>query len=329
MRKVRLVREKERVIRMAVKEVVYKIASELNVIRPTNIGILYGNGTFIASNFSESSHDLISKIVKQYATIPINNYIRQDLPNSNYFLYIYKISSEIFIVCITDTPENQVLQKFGQITRDFGSLLLETVQPSTPVPKVIPEDSRIIAVLFSRTGDLGPTAISWMPKSLNEKAVFEIAAKSLLILSAGFDRNVELRESSSIIPFSNGFGMVFVFSIPEERARGKAYDAAITVLLRQEYRKALLERLELFEKAAKQVADDIRSYKQPTQLIEQLYEYVSRSLEQKVEAFTSPQAQKVIPTDFELKNAMVQEVKRIQVEHPKSLVVDFKRQKSE
>ncbi|MHA1266753.1 MAG: hypothetical protein ACTSRS_16070 [Candidatus Helarchaeota archaeon] len=312
---------------MTLKEVVYKIAYELNEIRPTNIGLLRGNGEVIASNFSEGSHNLIKKIVKQYAYIPINNYIKQDLPNSNYFLYIYKISSDIFIICITNTAERLVLQKFGQITRDYGSLLLEELQPALKKPKKIPIDDRIIAVIFSKTGDLGPTAVTWMPKSLSEREIFEIAAKSLLILSAGFDRSINLRESSSILPFSGGFGMVFIFSIPDERARGKSYDAAITVLLRKEYRRALLERLDLFEKAAKRVADKISQGSQPKKLIEQLYEYVSSALNQKVEAFTSPQTQKVIPSDVELKKAMIGEVKRIQVEHPKSLELDFHRKK--
>ncbi|NVM28380.1 MAG: hypothetical protein HWN65_06025 [Candidatus Helarchaeota archaeon] len=312
---------------MELKEAVYKIAQELNEIRPTNIGILDANGSFIASNFSEGSHNLISKIVKQYSSIPINNYIKQDLPNSNYFLYIYKISTEIFIVCITNTLENLVLQKFGQITRDYGSVLLEHLQTPPAKPKKVPVDDRIVAVAYSKTGDLGPTAVSWMPKSLNEQEIFEIAAKSLLILSAGFDRSLALHESSSVLPFEHGIGMVFVFSIVAPHTRGRTYDAAITLLLRKEYRKALLERLDLFEKDAKMLADKIRGGGRPDLLIEQFYEYVSNSLNQRVEAFTSPQAQKVIPSDFELKKAMKQEVKRIQVEHPKSLDLDFRRRR--
>ena len=39
------------------------------------------------------------------------------------------------------------------------------------------------------------------------------------------------------------------------------------------------------------------------------------------------QSQTEIPTDFELKSAMVKEVKRIQVEHPKSLEEDFERRR--
>ncbi|HUX99248.1 MAG TPA: hypothetical protein VMV49_06805 [Candidatus Deferrimicrobium sp.] len=309
---------------MELKSVVYKIAEELNrELRPTNIGILNASGSFIASNFSANSHTLISKIVQQYAAIPINNYIKQDLPNSNYFLYIYKISPDVFIVCISDTPENLVLKKFGQIARDYGALLLEVLQPSPPEPKKVPQDDRIVAIVYSKAGDLGPSAVSWMPKPLSDQLVFEIAAKSLLILSAGFDRTVALRESSSVLPFPQGIGMVYVFSIPDNRARGKSYDAAFTLLLKEEYRKALLERLDLFEKGANKLADRIREGGQPDSLIEQFYEYVSNSLNKKVEAFTSPQAQTVIPSDQILKNAMVDEVKRIQVEHPKSLDLDF------
>ncbi len=314
---------------MEVKQVIYKVAEELNEIRPTNIGLLDEKGAFIASNFSESSHELISKIVKQYSSIPINNYIKQDLPNSNYFLYIYKISSQVFIVCITNTMENLVLRKFGQITRDYGSVLLEHLQPAPekPKPETIPIDERIVAVAFSKTGDLGPKAVSWMPKSLSEQEVFEISAKSLLILSAGFDRSLALHESSSVLPFTHGIGMVFVFSVSDLHSRGLSYDAAITVLLKKEYRKALLERLELFEKGAKSLAERIREGTQPNTLIEQFYQYISHSLNLKVEAFTSPQAQKVIPHDYHLKNAMVNEIKRIQVEHPKSLDLDFSRRK--
>ena len=54
---------------MELKSVVYNIANELNALRPTNIGILNAEGNFIASNFSENSHMLISKIVKQYSEL--------------------------------------------------------------------------------------------------------------------------------------------------------------------------------------------------------------------------------------------------------------------
>ena len=309
---------------MEIKSVVLKIAEELNrEIRPINIGILNADGTFIASNFSSNSIDPISQIVKQYASIPINNYIKQGLPQSNYFLYIYKISTNIFIVCITDTPENLVLKNFGQIARDYGNILLDTLQPAPIKPKKIPEDDRIVAVVFSKAGDLGPSAINWMPKSLKDQTCFEVAAKSLLILSAGFDRTPNMKESSSVLPFPWGIGMVFVFAIPDPNARGESFDAAITIILREEYRKALLERLDLFEKTAKAVAAKIQGGADATGLVEQFYEYISNTLDKKVEAFTSPQAQQVIPADHKLKLAMVDEIKRIQVEHPKSLDLDF------
>jgi hypothetical protein len=308
--------------------VVYKIANELNELRPTNIGITDDKGTFIASNFSgDKSHDLISKIVKQYATIPINNYIKQDLPNSNYFLYIYNICSSIFIVCITNAQESLVLRKFGQITRDYGSLLLDASQPPPKKAAEITQDDRIIAVAFSKAGDLGPATVSWLPKSLGEKDLFEISAKSLLILSAGFDRSTGIHETSSLIPFPslNSIGSVYTFGIPDENARGKSYDATISVLLKEEFRKALLERLELFEKGAKAIAEKILAGEEPDSLIAQLYTYVAEALDKKVEAFTSPQTEQIIPTDQKLKKAMVDEIKNIQIEHPKSLELDFSR----
>lgn len=308
--------------------VVYKIANELNELRPTNIGITDDKGIFIASNFSgEKSHSLISKIVKQYAAIPINNYIKQDLPNSNYFLYIYKICSNVFIICITNAQENLVLRKFGQITRDYGSLLLEALQPAPKKAAEIAEDYRIISVAFSKAGDLGPTTVSWLPKSLEEKDLFEISAKSLLILSAGFNRTTGIHETSSLIPFPslNGIGLIYTFGIPDENARGKSYDATITVLLKEEFKKALLERLELFEKGAKAVAEKILAGEEPELLIAQFYKYVAESLDKKVEAFTSPQTEQIIPSDQKLKKAMVDEIKHIQIEHPKSLELDFSR----
>ncbi|MFX1294829.1 MAG: hypothetical protein ACFFD2_08245 [Promethearchaeota archaeon] len=311
---------------MELKSVVYSIADELNTLHPTNVGILDASGHYIASNFTEGSHALISKIVKQYASIPINHYIKQDLPNSSYYLYIYKISTDVFIVCITDALEDLVLKKFGQITRDYGNLLLERLQPPPKKPK-IPEDDRIIAIVFSKAGDLGPTAVTWMPKSLSERVIFEIAAKSLLILSAGFDGSKILKDSSSVLPFPHGMGLVYVFSIPDDQARGKAYDASISVLLKKEYRKALLERLDLFEKTAKLIAQKIQQNAKPVTLIEQFYEYVSNSLNKKVEGFTSPQTQHIIPSDYQLKRIMIQEIKRIQVEHPKSLDLDFSRKR--
>ena len=47
-----------------------------------------------------------------------------------------------------------------------------------------------------------------------------------------------------------------------------------------------------------------------------------------MEAFTSPQTQQMIPADLQLKGAMVDEIKRIQTEHPKSLDTEFSHKSS-
>ena len=89
-----------------------------------------------------------------------------------------------------------------------------------------------------------------------------------------------------------------------------------------------MERLELIEKGAKAVAEKIQAGEAPDAFITQFYQYVADSLNKKVEAFTSPQTQQIVPADLQLKGAMVDEIKRIQIEHPKSLDGEFKYKRS-
>jgi hypothetical protein len=274
------------------------------------------DGKLLANNFPEKALDYIKNIINKYKKIPVNNYVRANV-SGNSKLILYKISDNIFVVCLSQEDEKKLVEIFKIIYKKYNNVLIELFGEKTP--KVTVKPSRIIkSIIFSKANDMGPTPIAWYPEDIDEQQKFEIAAKSILVLSAGFDQNSKhMDNTSSIIPFMNMncIGLVYTFSIPSRKARGNSFDAAITVLVPNSYKKLLLSRLEKLELELKDITTDIKAGKNPNQLLIMLKQNFEQVLN-----FES-QTPKTQSIDESLKKLMVSEIKKIQEKKPYSTLL--------
>lgn len=281
-----------------------------------NIMIVKIDGKLLANNFPEKALDYIKNIINKYKNIPVNNYVRANV-SGNSKLILYKINDNIFVVCLSQEDEKKLVELFKIIYKKYNYALIELF--GAKPPKVTEKRKGIIKnIIFSKANDMGPTPIAWYPNDIDEQQKFEIAAKSILVLSAGFDQNSKhMDNTSSIIPFMNlgCIGLVYTFSIPSKEARGNSFDAAITVLIPNSYKKLLLSRLERLELELKEITTYIKEGKNPEQLLNMLKQNIELVLNERGQI---PKTQSI---DASLKKLMVSEIKKIQEKKPYSTLL--------
>ena len=292
-------------------EMLDSINKDINLI---SVMIIKTNGNLLANNFPETAINYIKNIIKKYKDIQINNYIKANV-SENLNLVLFKISLNIFLICLTRENEKIIIKKFRVITDKYNYILNDLFTNGNL--KVKTKKSKYIKyIVYSKASDLGPTPIAWIPESLKEQEKFEIAAKSILVLSAGFDQtsSSNMDQTTSIIPFINlnCIGLVYIFLIPSPQARGNSYDASITVLIPIQHKKILLKRLERLEMEIKEITKQIIIGRNPKNLLKILKERLEQIMEEKREA---PQIQEI---DHSIKNLMLSEIKKIQDKKPYS-----------
>ena len=99
----------------------------------------------------------------------------------------------------------------------------------------------IQALIYSKFENIGPLSIAWYPE-VDEKARSTIALKTMNLFAA---EEGGVPESISVIPFSiiHKIGIVKCFEIPDSRARGRARDATLTILVHEDHNNLVLRLL--------------------------------------------------------------------------------------
>ncbi|MHA1271718.1 MAG: hypothetical protein ACTSPY_18160 [Candidatus Helarchaeota archaeon] len=299
------------------KQVLTQILESIKNLNLNNLMIMKSNGRLLANNFPDSAIKYIKKIILKYNEIPVNNYVKANV-SGDLNLILYKISTNIFLICLTREDEKNIVKKFKVVSKKFSYLLFEMFKDFKTKEKV--KKFRFIKyIVYSKVSDLGPTPIAWIPENINDQEKFEIAAKSILVLSAGIDRTsrVSMDHTASIIPFVNldCTGLVYTFSIPSSRARGNSFDATITVLVPRAHKKLLLMKLDSIEYELKEIVNQIISGRNPTYLLESIRENIEQILNKKND---TPATQTL---DNTLKQLMMSEIKKIQEKKPYSTLL--------
>jgi len=286
--------------------------------------IIRVDGKLLANNFNERAIQFIKSIINKYKDLEMKNYIKANVSNQ-YNLIVYKLSPSIFIACLSKENEKVLISKLKEVSFKYNDILqklfglgIESYKYSDK-EQDIREYKFIKYIVLSKVDDIGPTSIAWLPENLEDQEKFEISAKSLLVLSAGFDPMVskKMDHSSSIIPFVKFgcIGLVFTFLIPSLKARGKSYDAAITVLVPEIYKKLLLEKLDQMEFEIKEVVKEIKNGKNPRNLLMYLRSKLEKIMRERI---TKPKVQSL---DDTLKKIMISEIRKIQEKKPYSTLL--------
>jgi len=298
------------------KEALMQVLNIVSNINLSNVMLIRTNGSLLANNFPENSVEYVKKIAIKYKDIPVNNYVKANVSDS-LNLILFKISVNIFLVCLSGENEKDLIKIFKGISEKYSFILYELFKDPV-LEKKIRKTKFIKYVVFSKTSDLGPTPVACFPNSIDEQEKFEISAKSILVLSAGFNSQTNsMNHMTSIIPFANMdcIGLVYTFAIPSPQARGKSFDSAITVLVYSSYKKLLLNHLEQIELAIKEITQQIINNKEPNSLLEALLENIELIMQEKE---NKPHTQEIANS---LKDAMVSEIRKIQEKRPYSTLL--------
>ncbi|MHA1404531.1 MAG: hypothetical protein ACTSSI_12270 [Candidatus Helarchaeota archaeon] len=107
-------------------ELIKQIISEVQEISPHNYGLMTSEGKTIVSTFNKKANKIISKFVYQNSNMPVVAYIQEPLADSKYILYIFKISLEIFLACVSSKDLQEITRKFRLLANKFGYQLFKT-----------------------------------------------------------------------------------------------------------------------------------------------------------------------------------------------------------
>ncbi|MHA1309547.1 MAG: hypothetical protein ACTSQO_01345 [Candidatus Helarchaeota archaeon] len=113
-------------------------------------------------------------------------------------------------------------------------------------------DKFIKCVIISTANILGPTPqFCFPPQDENFQNI--VAMKSLILLAGNQDERVI---TSSIIPISNDFGLVYLFYITHPKGRAGIFDATITIVIDREIKNILIKSIDDLTRTIKNYLSD-------------------------------------------------------------------------
>jgi hypothetical protein len=114
-------------------------------------------------------------------------------------------------------------------------------------------------VVISQAREMGPEPIGAFPKEVPDNILMKIAVKSMLMLTA--ERQGAIRGIPATIPFLeyHAMGVIFLFDVADENARGGAYDSCISILVDESYRPAIYENMFYLENICIDAAEKVRA----------------------------------------------------------------------
>ncbi|MHC1591856.1 MAG: hypothetical protein ACXQS8_07210 [Candidatus Helarchaeales archaeon] len=114
---------------MKKEEIIQAILEDLKVVEPQNYGLMTSNRRIITSTFTSKANKIITKFIHDNSNMPIVAYIKEPLAETDYFLYIFKISMEVFLVCVSNKDQAFISSIFKELARKYGYLLFKTFKP--------------------------------------------------------------------------------------------------------------------------------------------------------------------------------------------------------
>jgi hypothetical protein len=178
------------------------------------------NGTILKSTIAEENLLKMTNVISNICEkLKVGSYLHTGK------LYIFRITEYFFIFFLTDLDEKSIEHLLSDINERFS---VKIARSYSQTPKTF--KSIIKGIVFSMARAAGPEPLYWIPQDLSEKDAFLVSMKTLLNLTGEIEG--AHKEMLSFQPFIqyNALGIVFLFQIPFNSARGKAFDSCITIL---------------------------------------------------------------------------------------------------
>ncbi|MHA1147627.1 MAG: hypothetical protein ACTSR8_05230 [Promethearchaeota archaeon] len=190
-------------------------------------------------------------------------------------LIIYRVTFNLFTFLIGNVQRNLLKDKLTDITKKYRTPL-ENKYDSIPAMKEI----NVNLVLFSMGLDEGPTPITHLPKDYDDEKVFKVCMKSMLLLSV--ESEGANKEMVSFQPYIelDSLGIVYLFHIEDENARGNAYDSAITILVDYADRAIIYENYTFIESLLKDSVKNLKREYYSSKDYNRILQFIQRKLTQ-------------------------------------------------
>ncbi len=218
---------------------IIKISKILNSIC-SQWALILSNGKIIETSLDDKNFGRI-KILRILKTVINDMEIGSVIIVRN--LIIFRLTFDFFIFLVGEVPRTVLKNKFNEISAAYKADIMYKFDKKKRTKKV-----KINSVIFSMALDEGPVPIYYLPEDFDDNDAFKISMKSLLLLSV--ESSGASSEMISFQPYIdlNSLGIVYLFQIIDSKARGGAYDSAITVLVNYKYRGVIYENYDLVEK---------------------------------------------------------------------------------
>ncbi|MBD3353890.1 MAG: hypothetical protein GF364_20575 [Candidatus Lokiarchaeota archaeon] len=207
------------------------------------------NGTILKSTIKEDSLLKVTQIISNICEkMKIKTYIHTKK------LYIYRITEHFLIFLLTDLEPSEIEPLLLNLFEKYN---LKINRAYSELPKSF--GSIIKSVIFSMSRAAGPQPVTWYPPDFDESEAFKISMKAMLNLANEVDG--ASKEMLAFQPFIqyDALGIVYLFQIPFENARGNAYDSCITILADYNERAIIYEKNQELERILAKTSQMLRT----------------------------------------------------------------------
>ncbi len=240
------------------------------LLRPImdNIALVLTNGVVIFNNFDEDALYPLVRFVKDLESqVKPGFFVRED------YLLTLRLSDHLFVLALSNLPDSDIIPLFSKLYENYSAKF--NVLYQSP-PKNVKDISK--ALLFSMALAEGPEPISWVPPSFPEDQALDYCLKSMLTLAGEFDGAAQ--NVLAFRPFIKAgiLGVIFLFDIPDAKARGHAFDSALILLVEYRDRALIYEINQKLEKIFARSARELTSIWQDKNAVRGHLEAIMESL---------------------------------------------------
>ncbi|GAB4308209.1 MAG: hypothetical protein Kow0069_06280 [Promethearchaeota archaeon] len=208
--------------------------------------LLLSNGVIVDGSIDEGVLLKVTRLVKTMCDkVRPHYYVVQKK------LLVYRVTEHVFLVLLASKfPGDDDLRVF---LGEFASLYAAALAKAYPKPPTtLGEMVRLVVVSIAQ--DLGPEPLGWAPPDASHDLVLDVSMKSLLLLAGELEGASKAVLSYRPFPSSNAVGIIYLFDVPDEAARGGAYDSCISILVDYENRGVAYQKAEAVEKVCRKYA---------------------------------------------------------------------------
>lgn len=204
------------------------------------------NGTILKSTISEQHLLKFTNVIRNICEqLEAGSYVHMKK------LYIFRITEHFLLFLLSDLEEPVIEPLFEDIAAHY---MIKLRREFSKPPKTVKSITK--HTIFSMARAAGPEPIAWYPE-MEEKDLMSITMKTMLSLTGELEG--ASKKVLSFLPFIqyNALGIIFLFQIPFETARGKAYDSSIALLVDYNDRAIIYEMHQKLENILSDLANEL------------------------------------------------------------------------